>query len=74
MCGVNYENVEQCCILLALENHKNKEKIKKDLNKVAVLRHGIEVIISEKKIGCCEKYNIWKIFHQLVVLDHGCCS
>ena len=52
MCGVNYENVEQCCILLALENHKNKEKIKKDLNKVAVLRHGIEVIISEKNIGC----------------------
>ena len=49
MCGVNYVNLEQCCILLALENHKNKEQIKKDLNKVAVLRHGIEVIISEKK-------------------------
>ena len=52
MCGVNYENVGKCCILLVLENHKNKEKIKKDLNKVAVLRHGIEVIISEKNIGC----------------------
>ena len=48
MCGVNYENVEQCCILLALENHKNKEKIKRYLNKVAVVRHGMEVNISEK--------------------------
>ena len=47
MCGVNYKNVEQYCILLALENHKNKEKIKKNLNKVAALRHGIEVIMSE---------------------------
>ena len=52
MCGVNYENVEQCCILLTWENHKKKEKIKKDLNKLAVLRHEIEVIISDKNIGC----------------------